>query len=185
MISPRPTKLPRPWRGGLHYSTRHAASIVALLFSVWVCGGLAGCSAGATAPQFDYTLLDGSRAASRDLRGQVVLVSFWATSCAPCVRGMPELVETHRLYQGRGFQTLAVAMRHDAPARVAEFAQRRQLPFGVVIDNTGAIAAAFGDVPGTPTAFLIGADGHIIQRYVGELNHKALRGRLDKLLAAI
>ena len=97
---------------------------------------------------------------------------------------MPQQVETFRRYQARGLQTLAVAMRHDAPARVAEFAQRRELPFAVVIDNTGAIAAAFGDVQSTPTAFLIGADGMLIQRYDGEIKVEALHRQLDKLLAA-
>lgn len=162
---------------------RGMAVLMAVMLSASLAT-LAACSPRTAAPQFDYTLLDGSRASSRDLRGRVVLVSFWATSCAPCVRAMPQQVETFRRYQARGLQTLAVAMRHDAPARVAEFAQRRELPFAVVIDNTGAIAAAFGDVQSTPTAFLIGADGMLIQRYDGEIKVEALHRQLDKLLAA-
>jgi peroxiredoxin len=100
----------------------------------------AGCSGRDPAPQFEYTLLDGSKGSMQAQRGKVVLVNFWATSCVTCVKEMPQLVATHRKYAARGFDTLAVAMSYDPPAYVANFAQSRQLPFGVVIDNTGAIA---------------------------------------------
>ena len=62
----------------------------------------------APAPQFSYTLLDGARKSSEALRGKVVLVNFWATTCASCIQEMPQLVATHRQFQPRGFETLAV-----------------------------------------------------------------------------
>lgn len=146
-------------------------------------GAGAACSGGATAPAFGYTLLDGSRHASDALRGQVVLVNFWATSCASCVKEMPQFVATHRRFDGRGLTTLAVALQHDAPARVADFAARRQLPFGVVIDNTGAIADSFGRVQVTPTTLLIDRRGRIVWRHVGEPDFAALHTRVERLLA--
>jgi thiol-disulfide isomerase/thioredoxin len=79
-------------------------------------------------------------AASGRLRGKVLLVNFWATSCAVCVQEMPQIVATHEHLPAARFDTLAVAMSHDPPAYVAHFAETRRLPFGVVIDNTGAIA---------------------------------------------
>lgn len=144
---------------------------------------LPGCSRRDPAPDFGYTLLDGSRGHTRDLRGKVLLVNFWATSCVSCVKEMPQIADTHRRFQPRGYETLAVAMRHDPPAHVAHFAQSRQLPFGVVIDNTGAIAKAFGDVRLTPTTFLIDKRGAIVKRYVGEPDFSALHGLVDRLLA--
>lgn len=144
---------------------------------------LPACSSRDPAPDFAYTLLDGSKGNTQSLRGKVLLVNFWATSCVTCVKEMPEIVATHRKFQPRGYETLAVAMSYDPPAYVANFAQSRQLPFGVVIDNTGAIAKAFGDVQLTPTTFLIDKKGAIVKRYVGEPDFAALHGLVDQLLA--
>ena len=144
---------------------------------------LAGCGGRDPAPSFSYTLLDGAKASTESLRGKVVLVNFWATSCVICVREMPALMATHRKYQVRGLETLAVAMSYDPPAYVAHFAQSRQLPFGVVIDNTGAIAKAFPDVRLTPTTYLIDKRGAIVKRYLGELDFTELHRLVEKLLA--
>ena len=144
---------------------------------------LTACGGRDPAPDFSYTLLDGARSSTTALRGKVLLVNFWATSCVTCVKEMPELVATHRKYSGRGFETLAVAMSYDPPAYVANFAHSRQLPFGVVIDNTGAIAKAFPDVRLTPTTYLIDKRGAIVKRYVGEPDFKELHALVEKLLA--
>ena len=143
---------------------------------------LAGCAREA-APTVAYTLLDGRQASSRDWGGKVMLVNFWATSCATCVKEMPQIVATHEKFKDRGLDTLAVAMSYDPPAFVARFAETRKLPFGVAIDNTGAVAQAFGPVQMTPTTFLINKRGEIIKRYVGEPDFAALHGLIEKLLA--
>ena len=144
---------------------------------------LTGCSSRKPAPRFSYTLLDGAQASTDTLRGRVVLVNFWATSCASCVQEMPQIVALHRKFQARGFETLAVAMSYDAPASVSHFAQTRQLPFGVVIDNTGAIARAFPGVRATPTTFVIDRHGAIATRIEGEPDFAALHTLVDRLLA--
>lgn len=144
---------------------------------------LAGCGRGEPAPDLAYTLLDGSRSSTAALRGQVVLVNFWATSCAVCVREMPQIVATHERFAARGLQTLAVAMQYDAPAAVAAFAERRRLPFGVVIDNTGSVARGLGPVQGTPTLLLIDRQGRVAQRIVGAPDFAALHARIEALLA--
>jgi len=146
-------------------------------------GGLAGCAGRDPAPSFSYTLLDGSQGHTDRLRGKVVLINFWATSCVTCVKEMPELMATHERFKARGYETLAVAMSYDPPAYVANFAETRKLPFGVVIDNTGAIARAFNDTQITPTTFLLDKQGRIVKRYVGEPDFAELHGLLDKLLA--
>jgi peroxiredoxin len=139
--------------------------------------------AGKTAPNVGNTLLDGSTSAIDQLRGKVVLVNFWATDCAPCVHEMPQIVATHEKFRARGYETLAVAMSYDPPALVIDFAQRRKLPFGVVIDNTGAVAKNFDQVRFTPTSVLINRRGEIVKRFVGELDFVALDALVEKLLA--
>jgi thiol-disulfide isomerase/thioredoxin len=140
-------------------------------------------SSRASAPAVDYTLLDGTRGNIARLRGQVVLVNFWATSCTTCVKEMPQIVGTYQKYRGRGFETLAVAMEYDPPAFVANFVQTRALPFGVAIDNTGEIARQFGQVRVTPTTVLINKRGEVVKRYVGEPDFPALHALVEQLLA--
>lgn len=135
------------------------------------------------APPVDYVLLDGQRVQSSSWNGKVMLVNFWATSCATCVAKMPMLIATHQKYRERGFDTLAVAMQYDPPDYVAQFAQTRRLPFGVAIDNTGAVANAFGPVRVTPTSFLIDRKGRIVKQFVGNIEEATLHGLIDKLLA--
>jgi peroxiredoxin len=161
--------------------SRRRAALLALLLPL--ATGLSGCGRREEAPSFDYTRLDGREARSSALLGQVVLVNFWATTCAICIAEMPQLVATHRQFSARGLQTLAVAMQYDPPSRVVGFAEARGLPFEVVIDNTGSIARSFGDVAATPTTFLIDRQGRIARRWVGMPDFAVLNGLVEKLLA--
>ncbi|MFD0667959.1 TlpA disulfide reductase family protein [Ramlibacter sp. MAHUQ-53] len=135
------------------------------------------------APASTFVLLDGSQQTTASLKGQVTLVNFWATSCVTCVAEMPELVATHEKYRSRGYQTLAVAMSYDPPAYVVNFTQSRKLPFQVAIDNTGAVAKAWGDVALTPTTYLVNKRGEIVKRYVGAPDFAELHKLIEKLLA--
>ena len=135
------------------------------------------------APAVDYVLLDGSKHQSAQWQGKVVLVNFWATSCATCVQEMPEIIATHEKFKNRGFDTVAVAMSYDPPAYVVRFAESRKLPFGVAIDNTGEIAKSFGEIRLTPTTVLIDKRGQIVKRYVGAPDFPQLHALVEKLLA--
>jgi peroxiredoxin len=144
---------------------------------------LGGCAKREIAPDVAYTLLDGSKSTLKSQRGKVMLVNFWATSCTTCVHEMPQIIATHQKFKGQAFDTLAVAMSYDPPVYVDNFAKSRQLPFGVVIDNTGEIAGRFGDVRLTPTTFLIDKRGGIVKKYVGEPDFAALHQLIGELIA--
>ena len=135
------------------------------------------------APSVAYTLLDGTQSNTDQLRGKVVLVNFWATSCTTCIHEMPQVVATYEKFKSRGYDTLAVAMSYDPPAYVINYAETRKLPFAVAIDNTGAIARSFGQVQLTPTSVLINKRGEIVKRYVGEPDFAQLHALVEKLLA--
>jgi len=66
---------------------------------------------------------------------------------------------------------------------VIRFAEAHHLPFGVVIDNTGAVAKGFGSVELTPTSVLINKHGEIVKRFVGEPDFAALDGLIEALIA--
>lgn len=161
-------------RGGLRAVTLAFATAATLL--------LAGCAAD-PAPDSTFVLLDGSKRSTADLKGKVTLVNFWATSCTTCVAEMPEMVETFEKYKGKGYDHMAVAMSYDPPSYVVNFTQTRKLPFNVAIDNTGAVAKAWGDVQLTPTSYLVDKKGEIVKKYVGQPDFAELHQLIEKLLA--
>jgi len=164
---------------------RFKFALVALLCAVAMLGGAATFLLRTQqAPNVAFTSLDGKRFTTADLRGQVVLVNFFATSCAICVHEMPKMVETYQRYHARGLDFVAVAMQYDAPSYVVDYAQSRQLPFKVAFDAHGEAADRFGDVDATPTTFVVDKQGRIIARYVGEPDFDALDRLIEKQLNA-
>ena len=154
-----------------------AAVVIAAAGAFFVAGGTSA------APETTFVLLDGSKKTTTDLKGKVMLVNFWATSCTTCVAEMPRMVSTFDKYHARGYEHMAVAMSYDPPSYVVNFAQTRKLPFSVAIDNTGAVAKAWGEVQLTPTSYLVNKKGEIVKRYVGEPNFAELHKLIEKLLA--
>ena len=136
------------------------------------------------APNSNFVLLDASKTTTFEFKGKVTLVNFWATSCVTCVAEMPKMIATYNKYHPKGYDMVAVAMAYDPPSYVVNYAQTRNLPFKVAIDNTGAIAKDWGDVKLTPTTYLLDKNGVIVKRYVGEPNFIELHALIEKLLAA-
>jgi peroxiredoxin len=135
------------------------------------------------APDVTYMNLKGEKISQQSLRGKVVMVNFWATTCSTCVAEMPQMVATYNKYHQHGLEFVAVAMRHDPPNLVLDFAETRQLPFHVALDLQGKLAQSFGDVKATPTTFIIDKQGRIIKRYVGKPSFEELQKLLEKALA--
>jgi peroxiredoxin len=163
---------------------RHLATLVGVgLVTLVGWLAIAAGSSRSSAPDVNYTLLDGSVLSTGGLQGQVVLINFWATTCSACVAEMAEIAATDAKFRARGYRTVAVAMAYDPPAYVAEFAERSKLPFSVAIDNTGEIVQRFGGVRITPTTLLINKRGEIVKRYVGAPDFSALHALIEQLLA--
>ncbi len=136
------------------------------------------------APDITFTNLKGEKVSMESLRGKVVMVNFWATSCTTCIKEMPEMVETYNKYKDKGLDFYAVAMSYDPPNYVLNFTETRKLPFNVTLDYKGEIAKSFGDVTLTPTTFVIDKKGNIIKRYIGEPNFAEVHQLIEKALAA-
>lgn len=136
------------------------------------------------APDVTFTTLKGEKLNIGELRGQPVLVTFWATTCPGCLKEMPHLVELYEELGNAGFELIGVAMSYDPPNRVLELTTERQLPYPIALDLDGALAAAFGNVMLTPTSFLIDPDGRIIKHKIGEMDIGELRQQIENLLHA-
>ena len=146
--------------------------------------GYASFNSAPPAPDVTFISIAGDKISTQSLRGKVVMVNFWATSCVTCVKEMPQMVETYNKYKAQGLEFVAVAMQYDPPNYVLNFTETRQLPFKVAIDSAGDIARQFGDVSLTPTTFVIDKQGRIIKQYVGEPDFPALHKLIEKELAS-
>lgn len=135
------------------------------------------------APAVTFTNLQGEKINLGDLKGKVVLVNFWATTCPGCVEEMPNFKQTYDQYHSKGFEMIAVAMRDDPPDQVLNFTKKNKLPFHIALDIDGRLAEAFHDVQLTPTTFLIDHDGHIVQQVIGQMDFTSLTKKLDVLLS--
>lgn len=160
----------RPWLKPL---------IAAVVLAAIGVGAYAALNNHQSAPPVTFLSISGEKISPESLRGKVVMVNFWATSCTTCVGEMPKMVETYNKFKSQGLEFVAVAMSYDPPNYVLNYAQTRQLPFKVALDTDGSAAKAYGDVGMTPTTFVIGKDGKILKRYLGEPDFPALH----KLLA--
>ena len=136
-----------------------------------------------SAPDVRFVTLSGQNFTTAELRGKVVLVNFWATSCVVCVEEMPKMVQAWKKFSPRGYEMVAVAMSYDHPNLVAEFAQKGGLPFKVVLDSDGTVASGFGGVRGTPTTFLLDKRGRIVKQYLGEPDWTEFHALVERVLA--
>jgi thiol-disulfide isomerase/thioredoxin len=138
-------------------------------------------SEGATEPAPDFTLerLGGGEISLASLRGQPVIVDFWATWCAPCEESIPVLVELQKEYAGR-IHVLGVSVDWDREA-VAPFARAHGMNYPVLFGDE-SLALDYG-APGFPALFVVDAAGGIAKAHVGVTSLPELEAALAPLLA--
>ena len=116
-----------------------------------------------------------------DLRGKPLLINFWATWCAPCVREMPEIDRFHREFGPRGWQVLGLAI--DSPTPVREFLGRVKVGFAIGLaglDGTDLVRKLGNTQGGLPFTVMVDAQGKLMQRKMGETDFKQLAGWASK-----
>ena len=139
---------------------------------------------GSEAPDFELSTLSGDRKlALSELRGQVVLLNFWATWCKPCEDELPSMEQLYRLLGGggEGFELLAVSVDESRePAR--EFRQRYSISFPILLDSERRVSSLY-QTRGFPESLLIDPQGRVVERYVGPRDWVDYRDRIRELLA--
>src|SRR5437763_9452183 len=85
------------------------AAIGAAVLAI-ACGAGVAVFSRQQAPDVTFISIDGQKISSQNLRGKVVMVNFWATSCATCVKEMPQMIETYNKFRNQGLEFVAVAM---------------------------------------------------------------------------
>lgn len=134
---------------------------------------------GDPAPDFAYTLADGSTHTLRDLRGQKVLINFWATWCAPCEVEMPDLERAAQQLGDSGLVVLAV--NHSEQVDVIEpFAQKLGLTFPLIANPNRDIIHGFG-VINLPTSYFLDTSGVVSYKHIGLMNFDFIKQRVEEL----
>jgi thiol-disulfide isomerase/thioredoxin len=133
------------------------------------------------APEASFTTRDGETVRLADFKGQVVLVNFWATWCAPCVREMPLLDRLDDEY-GERLQVVGIAV--DRPGAVRAFVERLGVDYPVLVgtDDVRATRDRFGNPGGMlPYTVLVDSAGVIRWRHLGELERGQVERALERL----
>lgn len=138
---------------------------------------------GFLAPDFTLETLGGQSVTLSDLRGQAVLLNFWASWCPPCQAEMPALQDVYADYADHGLVVLAVnATSQDTRTAIQAFLTEEGMTFPLPLDINGAVNTLYG-VTSLPTTFFIGPDGVIREVIIGgPIPEAALRLQVESLL---
>lgn len=168
----------------IHIYSRYIPLTLALMAAVMLnaCSNHAGIEG--QAPLVSFKTLKNQTPLKLDELGKPLLVSFWSTSCAICLKEMPHLAEIYEEFKPKGFEMVAVAMPFDRPSDVLELSEDENWPFLVALDLDNRVSEAFGEIQFTPTAFLIGQNGEFVEKYVGAMDLKKFRKTLADMTGA-
>jgi len=137
---------------------------------------------GFTAPDFSLETLDGQTIALSDLRGQVLLINFWASWCPPCREEMPAIQQVYERYRDQDFVVLAVNLQ-EQDAQVTAFTDRLELTFPVLMDRDGSVFDRYR-VMALPSTFFVDRAGVIQELAVGgPLSRAFIESQVVSLLA--
>ena len=133
------------------------------------------------APPFEIVTLDGDTLRLADLHGQVVLLNFWATWCAPCRLEMPGFQRVWEDYADRGVTVIGLSTDRRVRSDVERWVRDRGISYPVAF-APGHVVRAYGGARVLPTSFLITPDGRIAHRVEGFYAEPALRAAIRRLL---
>jgi cytochrome c biogenesis protein CcmG/thiol:disulfide interchange protein DsbE len=143
-----------------------------------------GCSPDAPAANLDFTLKDmnGKDVRLADLKGQVVLLNFWATWCGPCRLEIPWFVEFQEKYKDQGFRVVGISI-DDPPEALPPFAKRFTINYPLLVGaDREDVQKAYGPIFGVPTTFIIDRNGRICIRHIGQVGREQFESEIKSLL---
>lgn len=137
----------------------------ALALTLALAAGAARPEAKPISADLSLTAVDGRKVDFGELRGEVVLLDFWATWCKPCLEATPHLARLHRRMEGRPLVIVGINADGDREALAAYLAEEG-LPWPQVWDGSYRISRAFG-VDSWPTYLVIDHEGRPVSKLTG------------------
>ncbi len=124
---------------------------------------------------------DGKIVDSGAFKGKVLLLTFFATWCGPCVEEVPILVKLHSDMMDAGFSVIGMSVDQQGPDFVAKFIERKAINYPVLLAEAKT-TNDFGGIYGIPVAFLVNKTGNVVKKYTGYVNHTVLEKDIRSLL---
>lgn len=134
----------------------------------------------APAPLFRLPTLEGDSLLMADLKGEVVVVNFWATWCAPCRIEIPDLIEMQEALRDHGVRFVGIALEADNVEAVRAFADDVAFNYTIALDD-GDVADDFGGIYALPTTILIDRSGIVVRKIPGLVTRRSLLPMLEEL----
>jgi peroxiredoxin len=134
---------------------------------------------GADAPEFGLERFGGGTLRLSELRGQVVVLNFWASWCPPCRAEMPFFEKTYRAYRERGVTVVGVAIQDD-PEDSRALLEELGITYPNGSDVGDEIALSYR-VAGLPTTVFIGHDGKVAKKWLGSLSEQQLVALVEEV----
>jgi len=140
------------------------SKLAGLLISFGLAAGASAASIapGAPAPAFELPASTGSQMGLGDLKGQVVLINFWASWCGPCRQEMPVLEQIYHKYKSAGVTLLGVNVEPKSTDALA-FLKTTPVSFPILFDTDSKVSTLY-DVAGMPSTVIVDRKGKV--RYV-------------------
>ena len=138
---------------------------------------------GKPAPAFTLTSLDGQEISLESLRGQTVILDFWATWCRPCLQGLPVLMEVAKAHAEDGVVLWSVDLDETAE-KVRSFIDRQKWNLPVLLDTRGRVARKYG-VGGIPHTVVIDPEGIIRLVEVGFPGKQVVKQKIGQVIGEI
>lgn len=132
------------------------------------------------APDFTLPMLDGGTFRMSEHEGEVLVVNFWATWCAPCRIEIPDLIEMQSDLGEEGIQIVGISLDHQGQDVVEAFADEAGINYPILLDD-GKVAAQFGGVYALPTTIIVDREGMIRRRIPGLVTRQLLTPILREL----
>lgn len=164
-------------------SKNHVRTAIAAALMLAMPAGAVDAKAGHTptvgemAPDFEITLMDGSKVTLAELRGQVVVLNFWATWCVPCRKELPTLDSYYAIQRNHGLKVFAITTEDSVPPTML-----KALFKAMAIPAARRIKGPYGPLTGVPTNFVIDRAGKVRYAKAGAFDLDDLNAVLVPLL---
>jgi peroxiredoxin len=142
-------------RNDMNGFLKHGLASLLVLLAMTVSAG----AAQAPAPDFTLKSDSGANLKLSELRGEVVLINFWASWCGPCRQEMPLLSELHDKYKDMGFTVLGVNVEENS-GDARKLLRDMPVTFPVLFDNDSKVSRQY-DVVAMPSTVLVDRDGNV------------------------
>lgn len=158
--------------------------LVGAITMMMILGMAVHSNAGSSAQMPQFTLkraVDGIEVDSKKYEGKVLLISFFATWCPPCIEEIPTFMDLQKTYGEDKFSIIALSVDQGGPATVAKLVKKKKINYPVLMADSETMQN-FGGVYGVPVSFLVNAKGNVVKKYPGYVPKSTLTKDIKSIM---